>query len=210
MQTVKKVFGNYLLLSAVCIILGAALIAKPEFFTHAISYTIGGLSIAAGCIEIGRFLLGRNSPPAEGEKPDGGGSFMLIRAIILAAIGIFLILKPDFIAQVLATIFGLYMLISGGITLFDSLRIKKSVNDEWQLTCLLSSITVLGGIVILFNPMLPNTIMFTVLGIVLLVTGITNMIGSVVGKRKVEELLKLSTEEDGKDSKKNRDFIDIN
>lgn len=209
MKAVKKVFGNYLLLSAVCIVLGAALIAKPEFFTHAISYTIGGLSIAAGVIEAIRFLLGRNSPKEENASDPG--VFFIVRGVILVAIGIFLILKPDFIAQVLALMFGLYMLISGAASLFDSMKIKKA-NEEWQLPCLLASLTLLGGIVILFNPMLPNNIMFTVLGIVLLASGITNLIGSVIGKRKVEELLRLNGEEDdgGKKSKKNkRDFIDI-
>ncbi|MBR1393516.1 MAG: DUF308 domain-containing protein [Ruminococcus sp.] len=202
MKTVKKIFGNYLLLSAVCILLGAALIANPDFFTHAISYTIGGLSIAAGAIEIVRFVLLKQSTEEDAPSP----TFPLFRGIILVAIGIFLILKPDFIAQVLSFAFGLYMVISGGITLLDSLKVRKS-GDGWQTPCLLASLTLIGGILILCDPLMPERIMFRVLGIVLLITGITNMIGCVIGKRAVGNLL-AETDTDKKDKKK-RDFIDI-
>ena len=201
MKTVKKIFGNFLLLSAVCILLGAALIANPDFFTHAISYTIGGLSIAAGAVEIVRFVLLKQSTEEDAPSP----TFPLFRGIILAAIGIFLILKPDFIAQVLSFAFGLYMLISGGITLLDSLKVRKT-GDNWQMPCLLASLTVIGGIIILCDPLLPERIMFRILGIVLLITGITNMVGCVISKRAVG---KLPDSADDKKDKKGRDFIDI-
>lgn len=210
MKGLKKILGNYLLLSAVCIILGAALIASPSTLINVISYTIGGLSLAVAAIEIGRFLMSRNAPSGENDT-DSPGGFVLVRGIILAVIGVFLILKPDFLAQVFAFSFGLYMLASGGISLYDSLRIKKQDESGWQMACALATVTVIGGIIILMNPMLPANIMITVLGILLVVTGVSNLIGSVVGKNKLETLLKLEDDDgDSKKKKKDRNFIDVN
>lgn len=206
MKGLKKILGNYLLLSAVCIILGAALIASPESLINVISYTIGGLALAVAAIEIGRFLMSKNNTDNDSET---AGGFVLVRGIILAAIGIFLILKPDFLAQVFAVAFGLYMLASGGISLYESLKIKKQDESGWQMACGLATVTVIGGIIILMNPMLPANIMITVLGILLVVTGVSNLIGSVVGKNKLENLLKLNGADEAKKKKKDRDFIDV-
>lgn len=206
MKGLKKIFGNYLLLSAVCIILGAALIASPGSLIKVISYTIGGISLAVAAIEVARFLMSRNSPEKDS---DSAGVFVLVRGIVLAAIGVFLIVKPNFIAQVFSFAFGLYMLVSGGVSLYESLRIKKQVNDGWQMTCALSSITVIGGIVIILTPMLLTDLMITVLGILLVVTGVSNLIGTVVGKGKIEKLIESDSGRSNK-KKKDRDFIDIN
>lgn len=205
MKGLKKIFGNYLLLSAICIILGAALIASPESLVKVISYTIGGISLAVAALEIARFLLSKNSSDEDSDSP---GVFLLVRGLVLAAIGIFLIVKPDFLAQVFSFAFGLYMLVSGGVSLYESLRIKKQVNDGWQMTCALSLITVIGGIVIIVTPMLLTDIMITMLGILLVVTGVSNLIGTVVGKSKIEGLLK-DQESSSKRKKKDREFIDI-
>lgn len=206
MKGLKKILGNYMLLSAVCIILGAALIASPSTLINVISYTIGGLSLAVAAIEIGRFLMSKNDT---GRDSDSAGAFRLVRGIILASIGIFLIIKPDFLAKVFAFSFGLYMLASGGVSLYDSLRIKKQDENGWQMACGLATVTVIGGIIILMCPMLIGETVITVLGILLVVTGVSNLIGSVVGKNKLENLLKLDDGDSKKKKKKDIDFIDV-
>lgn len=197
MSFLKKLFRNYLLLSAVCIILGIALIADPEFFTAAISYTIGGISIAAGAGSIIRYF-------ARGEER-GEYASDLFRGLVLAAIGIFLIVKPDFIFKVFAFGFGFYMLFSGFVSLGDSLDIRRA-DGSWVLSCVLAAATAVLGLVIILNPLAPVNIAVRILGIALAVSGATNLIGCLSGKRQLKSLKK-EIKKAVKDGSK--DYIDI-
>ena len=105
-------------MSIFCVVLGIALIIDPNFFTDAIGYVIGGLFTAFGAVELIRyFAMG---------KDDQSYSSSLVRGIILAAIGIFIIIRPDFIPKVIAVVCGLYMLISGIVNIQDSLNLRRA------------------------------------------------------------------------------------
>lgn len=197
MSTLKKIFANYLLLSAICVVLGAALVAKPDFFTRAISYTIGGLAIATGIEEIVRYIV----------KGEDRRDFVscLFRGIVLCALGLFLVLNPDFIFKVIAISLGIYMLISGTLGLMNTKDISKNA-DGWKVPLIFSAVTAIAGIVILFNPMLPTDIMFMVLGIMLIVSGVSNLVGSFSAGRKLKMIKRAyedTVDDDGKE------YIDI-
>lgn len=197
MSTLKKIFANYLLLSAICVVLGAALVAKPDFFTRAISYTIGGLAIATGIEEIVRYIV----------KGEDRRDFVscLFRGIVLCALGLFLVLNPDFIFKVIAISLGIYMLISGTLGLMNTKDISKNA-DGWKVPLIFSAVTAIAGIVILFNPMLPTDIMFMVLGIMLIVSGVSNLVGSFSAGRKLKMIKRAyedTIDDDGKE------YIDI-
>lgn len=196
MKIMKKLFKNYLLLSVVCIVLGAALIADPGFFTKAISYTIGGIAIAVGVISFIQFF-------AKGEEKDDYAS-LVFRGIVLAAIGLFLIIKPDFIFKVIAFGCGFYMLFSGIVSISNAFDIKRA-GQEWIFHMVLASVTAVLGFVILINPLAPVNAAITILGIALIVSGIANFISCVSVKRKVKDIEKQLRKTDKNDS----DYIDI-
>lgn len=199
MSMLKKLFRNYFLLSLVCILLGIALIVNPEFFTHAISYTIGGLSVGVGAISIIRYVT-------KGEDKDEYVS-NLLRGIVLSIIGIFLIAKPDFIFKVIAFAFGFYMLFSGIVSLMNSMDIKRA-DGNWVPPCVFASITAVLGLIILLNPLAPFKIAVRILGIALLVSGITNMSGSLSGNRQLKNIEK-NIKKSLKSKSDKDDFIDI-
>ncbi len=197
MSTLKRIFSNYILLSLICIVLGAALIAKPQFFSAAISYTIGGLSMAYGAEEIARYII-------KGETRRDYVSY-LFRGIVMFALGLFLVLNPDFIFKVIAIFLGIYMLVSGTLGLMNTKDISKN-SDNWRVPLIFSAVTAIAGIVILFNPMLPSNIMFIVLGLMLVIAGISNLIGSFTASRKlklIKDAYDDTVDEEGKE------FIDI-
>ena len=197
MSTVKKIFSNYLVLSAVCVVLGVALVADHRFFSRAISYTIGGLSIAVGVEEIIRYVT----------KGESKRDFVscLFRGIVLCAIGLFLVLNPDFIFKVIAIFLGIYMLVSGALGLMNSKDISKNA-DGWKVPLIFSALTAVAGLVILFNPMLPADIMFVALGIFLIVAGVSNLVGSFTASRKLK-MIKLTLDEAA--GEEGKDYIDI-
>ena len=179
-----------------CVILGLALLISPGFFTRAISYTIGGISLGIGVLSALRFFL------AGDEK--GEYTSTLFRGIVLCAMGIFLIVKPDFIFKIIAIAFGLYMLFSGIVSLSDALAIRKG-SGKWQMPCVMAAITILLGIVILCDPLFTVDSAVRIMGAALLISGVTNLSGCFVGGRQLKALSK----ELERAEKNGGDYIDI-
>ena len=200
MDYIKKIFRNYWLLSVFCIVLGVALIIDPGFFTKAIGYVIGGLITAYGVVELVKYF-------AKG-KEHMEYSFCLVRGIILCAIGIFIIVRPDFIPKVIAIICGFYMLISGIVNIQDSLNLKRANIESWKVSCIPAVITTVVGIVLLFDPMIAADTAMIVMGIALLISGVTNIFGCFTAAskiKKVNSLMKTTR----RDKDKKDDYIDI-
>lgn len=198
MGYIKKLLRNYWILSVFCIIVGIALIVNPYFFTRAIGYVTGGLFAAAGAAELIKYFFKA--------KDNSEYSCCLVRGIILAAIGIFILVKPDFIPKVIAVSCGIYMLVSGIIRIQDSINIKRGGDDAWLVSFIPAVLTALLGFVLVFNPLAPVKAAMMILGIGLLISGVTNVVGSFTVGRKLNKLDKFI-----KSQKKSSDdgFIDI-
>lgn len=200
MEYIKKVFRSYWILSIFCVVLGIALIIDPNFFTAAIGYVIGGLFTAFGAVELIRyFAMGRD---------DQSYSSSLVRGIILAAIGIFIIIRPDFIPKVIAVVCGLYMLISGIVNIQDSLNLRRAGVESWNVSCISAAVTTLVGILLLFDPLILGETAMIVLGIALLVSGVTNIFGCFTAGSKLKKVNKLMKKE-FKDRPDKDHYIDI-
>ena len=97
-----KLFRNYWVLSVFCIVLGAALIADPHFFTRSISWLIGGLFAAYGVVYLIKYFI---------NSAENNFGSDLVKGVILIAIGVFIIVRWEFIPNVIAISMGFYMLI---------------------------------------------------------------------------------------------------
>ena len=201
MDYIKKVFKNFWLLSIFCVVIGIALIVDPGFFTNTVGRVIGGLFAAYGVVDLILYFV----------KSDGYATG-LVKGILLCASGIFILIKPDFIPKVLAIVCGLYMTISGIVNLQDSLNLRRVGVRSWKFSCISALLTTLVGVVLIIDPMLSVEFALVVLGIALLVSGITNIAGWVSASAKMKKYDKISkkgklekyTKNDGKD-----EYIDI-
>lgn len=181
MDYIKKVFKNFWLLSIFCIVIGLALIVDPGFFTDTIGRVIGGLFAAYGIVDlIGYFVS------------DDRFATGLVKGILMTAAGVFILIRPDFIPKVLAIICGLYMTISGIINIEDSINLKKIGVKSWKSGLIPAIITTAAGIMLLINPMLLPNLTMVVLGIALLISGISNIWGCGMAGKKLKKYDKLN------------------
>ena len=204
-QRLSKLFRNYWILSVFCMVLGAALIADPHFFTKSISWVIGGLFAAYGIVFLIKYFI--NSA-----QENFGAD--LVKGVILIAIGVFIIVRWEFIPNVIAIFTGFYMLISSVISLQSNLRVKKAGIDGWQTGALFSALTLAAGCVLIFNPLMGVSFAMTVLGVALLVSGIANVISCFGASRRLNKIMKSGKSGEivvyGENRRSNDDdFIDI-
>ncbi|MBR1749859.1 MAG: DUF308 domain-containing protein [Ruminococcus sp.] len=190
----KKIVKNYIIVCILSIALGIALVIEPTFLTRMVSYVFGGLALAYGVFNAAKYFTG-------GEE---GNITAVIKGVMFAFVGVFLIVKPDFIPRVISTIFGLYMLINGVIGLTNATQIKRTGDSEWLFPMVSAGVTFFLGFIICINPMLPVNIAMTVLGISLIVSGASSLFSSFTAKSKLKSIEKAAER-----AQKDNDIIDI-
>ena len=93
----------------------------------------------------------------------------LVTSIIMFILGVFLLVRPDFIINIVSTIIGLVILVPGIISLIDYFKTKYMAN------LVIGVIAGVLGIVFIFNSKLISSILPFVLGIFFIVNGINRL-----------------------------------
>lgn len=106
----------------------------------------------------------------------------LITSIIMIVMGIFLLMKPDFVLTTLSTIIGLIILIPGIISLVDYFKTKYMPN------LVVGVIAGILGLIFIFNPKFISSILPFVLGIYFIINGLSRLQYAIeMKKNKVPE-----------------------
>lgn len=93
----------------------------------------------------------------------------MITSVIMGVMGVFLLLKPDFVLTTLSTIIGIIILIPGIISLIDYFKTKYMPN------LVIGVIAGILGLVFIFNPTFISSILPFVLGIYFIINGLSRL-----------------------------------
>ena len=172
---VKKTIWPSLISSGVILVLGLLLFFKSSVTLMGISYIFGGLIIAIGVLAIVRFISNNHS--------DISNQLNIVYGIICIISGIFFIEKPEIIGSIIPVVMGIGIIISSSLKIQQSFN-HKSLNSSyffWSfVTALLSLIC---GVVLLFNPFKGAVIITKVIGIFLVMYAILDICNTIVLKK---------------------------
>lgn len=93
----------------------------------------------------------------------------LISSIVMLVLGILLLVKPDFIINIVSTIIGLAILVPGIVSLVDYFKTKYNAN------LVIGVIACIIGIIFIFNSKFVSSILPFVLGIYFIINGISKL-----------------------------------
>lgn len=196
MNKMKKVLGNFTVLSVFCIVMGIALIIRPDFFTRVVGLVVGGVITAMGAVALLRYFIRT--------KTDPNNASGLISGVILVLAGVFVMVRPDFIPKVIAFVFGAYMLISGITNIQGAFALKKNNSTRWIKAMVSAVLTTLAGLMLVINPILLADVTFRLMGVCLLISGMSNIGGTLLtGRNKQDPNIKFDNRDNG------QKFIDI-
>lgn len=147
------------------LVIGLLLVIWPDAATAYIVITIGVAFLVPGIISLFGYL-GRNGGTALRFPIEGVGSLLL---------GLWLIVMPDFFADVLMFLLG-FILIMGGIQQIASLSMARRWMPVPGTFYLLPLLILLGGVIVLFNPTGVRNTTFFIIGIVALVYSLSELI----------------------------------
>ena len=177
-KLMKKFFRSSIVTSTILIILGLLLIFQSEVTIMTISYIIGGILIALGVLAVIKFIQGTNK--------EGKSELDIVYGIVTTILGILIIMNPQAIASVIPFILGIAIIISSATKLQYAFELKANNNRLWKVTMLISILSTLFGVILLFNPF-KGAVMFTkIVGIFILGYAILDIISTITIKRNVK------------------------
>ena len=176
----SKFFKSSLLSSIGLVVLGFLLIYQSEATIVSIAYIIGAILIAIGVIAILKFVKDMNSPTKN--------ELDTIYGLVSIILGIVVITNPKGIGSIIPLIIGFIIIISSATKFQYSLELKSHKNDLWKSTMALSILTMVCGVLLIFNPFQGAVYITRVVGIVIVVYGILDIISTIMIKNTVTKL----------------------
>ena len=162
------------------IILGVLLFFQSEATIVSISYIIGGILVAIGTIALINYIKDLNK--------EVKNELDIIYGIGMVVLGILVITNPKGIASIIPTILGIIIIINSSAKLEYSFELKKQKKELWKSTMIFSLITLLCGILLIFNPFAGAELFTKIVGVLLFIYGITDMISSLRIRKTFKEI----------------------
>ena len=172
---VKKTIWPSLISSGVILVLGLLLFFKSSVTLMGISYIFGGLIIAIGVLAIVRFISNNHS--------DISNQLNIIYGIICIISGIFFIEKPEIIGSIIPVVMGIGIIISSSLKIQQSFNLKSLNSSYFFWSFVTALLSLICGVVLLFNPFRGAVIITKVIGIFLVIYAILDICNTIVLKK---------------------------
>ena len=172
---VKKTIWPSLISSGVILVLGLLLFFKSSVTLMGISYIFGGLIIAIGVLAIVRFISNNHS--------DISNQLNIVYGIICIISGIFFIEKPEIIGSIIPVVMGIGIIISSSLKIQQSFNLKSLNSSYFFWSFVTALLSLICGIVLLFNPFKGAVIITKVIGIFFVMYAILDICNTIVLKK---------------------------
>lgn len=172
---VKKTIWPSLISSGVILVLGLLLFFKSSVTLMGISYIFGGLIIAIGVLAIVRFISNNHG--------DISNQLNIVYGIICIISGIFFIEKPEIIGSIIPVVMGIGIIISSSLKIQQSFNLKSLNSSYFFWSFVTALLSLICGVVLLFNPFKGAVIITKVIGIFLVMYAILDICNTIVLKK---------------------------
>lgn len=177
---INKIFKSSILGAIALIVLGILLIIESEATIVTISYVIGGILVAIGVLALLKFY--------KAVKENDNTSMDVVYGIISVILGIIVISNPKAVASIIPIVVGLLIILNSGTKLQYSIELKKNGNNLWKSTMILSLISTLCGVLLIFNPFKGAAFLTKLIGFLILLYAVLDIISTITIKNTVKKI----------------------
>lgn len=170
----RKMFTLSIFSSIILIVIGLLLFLKPDGALKTLAYVIGGLILVFGIFGVARF--------SKSEKK--GLNFDLVYAILSFIAGLIIIVNYETLMSIIPIVLGIWIIINSAIKIQYSFYIKSDNSKKWVATLVMSLITLICGMILLFNPFEIVKTVTRVVGLFIIIYAVIDLIESFMLKTK--------------------------
>lgn len=184
MENIMKNFlKSSIITSIVLMILGILLIFQSETTIMIISYIVGGILVAAGALALVRYIKNAKEPRLNNELD-------IMYGIITIIFGFIIIKNYQAVASVIPIVLGIGIIISSAAKLNYAFQLKANKNNLWKTTMIISIISTIFGVILLFNPFKAAMGIMKVIGILIVIYAVLDLISTIAIKSSVTKIHK--------------------
>ena len=172
---IKKILWPSLVSSLVILILGFLLVFQSEVTLMTISYIIGAILFAIGIIAMIRFFTNKSE--------DSFSQLNIVYGIICILAGIFFVKEPKMIGSIIPVVLGIGIIINSSIKVQQALVLKNVKNKYWTISLVISLLSLVCGVVLLFNPFSGAVVLTKIIGIFLILYAVLDLVNTFLLKK---------------------------
>lgn len=154
---------NYFVNAVIMVVLGLVLVIWPHILGVMLCYLLGGALILMGVIQLVVFL--------RGERFGFYNKFSMFMGIVLVLLGIWICTQPRIVLSIIPVVVGIIVVLHGLMDLQYTLDIRRTGNTKWWIALVAAIITLVVGLLLVFNPFTAYEVTMILLGIAMLYDG---------------------------------------
>ncbi len=173
----NQFFRSSMITSIFLFVLGGLLLFKSEGTIVTISYVIGGILISLGVVAIIRYVLNKKVKSSELD---------ILYGIVTIILGVIIISNPKALASIIPIVLGVCIVLSSSAKLQYAFELKRDNNSLWIMTMVVSIVSTLCGIILIFNPFQGAKLITQVVGIFIMIYAVLDIISTITIKKNVK------------------------
>lgn len=179
MKLLKRLKWDTLLMGVLYILLGIVALVIPETMERLLGFLIGVVLIIAGAVSMISYLL------RDAHQNYYHNDFL--HGLLGILLGIVVLYKVEIIISLVPFLLGTLVLVSGLSKLQDVIDLKRLEYGNWIFMLVLAIINVVLGLILIFNPMAVAELLFRLLGVGLIFSGITDCATTIYFAGKIRD-----------------------
>lgn len=181
MKTLKEIKWNAMFKGILYILLGIVALVIPETMEKTLGYMLGIVLVIAGGVSMISYLL------RDAQENYYRNDFVF--GLVGIVLGIIVLLKVEIIISLIPLLLGILVIISGCAKLQDVVDMKRMNSGNWIVMLILALINLILGLVLIFNPFKAAALMFRMLGVGLIFSGITDCVTVIYFANKIKDYI---------------------
>lgn len=170
----KSIRNSLVLTSVLYIVLGLVLILFPDTSLNLACSLIGVVTLGYGVVRVVSYVR------------DGGSysqRFDLFIGVVLAALGVFLLVCPQFIISLIPIALGIYILVDSFTALKKALDMKALGFEKWWISFLVALVLAGFGVVMVLRPFSTMSTLVVFIGVGFIFDGVFTLANTIVADK---------------------------
>lgn len=160
----RKIRADYLLSSILCVVLGVVFVIWKDGVINLLGSVLAVIMVVVGVVYLGSFLLNFMT-----------NGFSVILGGLILAVGIWFLIQPSVIVSLIPIVIGVLLLFHGIRALKEILNAKKFGYSAWGTGLVLAIISIICGLICVFDAFGVMEKAVMVVGIILIFNGLSNV-----------------------------------
>lgn len=163
-ELLKDIKWSLILASLLFLLLGVALLIWPHTSNLILCYIVAGVLTAYGLFNIIAYF-----------GKERGSLIGLIVGVICAAFGVYALVQPTGISDIISIILGVAILVDGAMSLRRDFELRAMDFPQWWIPFALDVLILMLGAVVIFNPGLFAQLLLQIIGVILIYESVSDL-----------------------------------